>query len=283
MSVVDLGDQQVPIENMGGLANGDDRRDVSKLARSEQGRRAAAFATANILTSFLENGTPTAQAKAAEVIGEIANNLEGAPAMTQPAPVVAQPEPVPVLVETPTDYELPADLAALLDEPEEIPDDPEPVAAVEEVDDEFTDPQVVQLRKELEKERRKTEHERKLRVQTARKDWEAEADRVFRLGDVPLLTPEEIASIQADSHRGFLRDAKAIADRNKVIAQRFHQPAAPAPAVEARVQAETWGDPPAAGPVADATSVGQQDRLARARRSGNLSQILKAHMFPDQE
>jgi hypothetical protein len=285
VSVVDLGDQQVPIENMGGLTNGDDRRDVARLARSEQGKRAAAFATANILSSFLENGTPTAQAKAAEVIGEIANNLEGAPAMTQPAPALVQPEPepAPVVVEAPTDYELPADLAALLDEPDEIPDEPEAAAEVEEVDDEYTDPQVAQLRKELEKERRKTEHERRLRVQTARKDWEAEADRVFRLGDVPLLTAEELASIQADSHRGFLREAKELADRNKVIAQRFHQPAAPASPVEVRAQAETWGAPPAAGPVADATSVGQQERLAKARRSGNLSQILKAHMFPDQE
>lgn len=286
MSVVDLGDQKVPIESVGGLVNGDDRRDVAKLARSENGKRAAAFATANILSSFLENGTPSAQAKAAEVIGEIANNLEGAPAMTQPAPVVQEPEFVPEpVVETPTDYELPADLAALLDEPEEFEDDePEAVAEVEEPDDdEYADPQVAKLRKELEKERRKTEHERKLRVQTARRDWEAEADRVFRLGTVPLLTAEEIGSIQADSKRDFLRKAKALADRNKVIAQRFHQPAAPAPAVEPRAAAETWGTPPAGGPGADAGSIGQQERLAKARRSGNLASIFKAQLFPDQE
>lgn len=278
------------------LSNQDDGWSRNKILRSPTGRRAAAAATGNIISSFLENGTPSEMEKAAEVLAEISNEFGGDTPMSQaqpeiilPASVSSEPEPV---VETPTDYELPADLAALLDEPEEFEDDDEPepaVATVEEPDDdEYVDPQVAQLRRDLEKERRKTEHERKLRVQTARKDWEAEADRVFRLGDVPLLTPDELQSIKADSKRGFLRDAKALADRNKVIAQRFQPVAAPRvnkpdPEVVRAQEAARWGSPPNEGPTADAGSIGQQERLAKARRSGNLANIFKAQLFPEQE
>lgn len=291
MSSIDLGDQVVPVENTQRLRNGDDNRDVARLARSAQGKRAAAFATANLVSSFLENGTPAAQAKAAEVLQEIANDLEGAP-VTQPQPELVLPgrveapvEPEPVAV--PTDYELPADLEALLEEPEEFEyEEEQPVPVADEAavvdDDEYVDPQVLKLRRELEKERKRTEHERKLRVQTARKDWEAEAARVFALGTVPLLDNAELAGIKAESKREFMRQAKALADRNKAVAQRF-QPTAPAPVVVPREQtAEAWGEPPAAtSTAASADSVAQQQRLARARRSGNLSAIFKAQLFPD--
>lgn len=288
MSSIDLGDQVVPIENTQRLRNGDDNRDVARLARSARGKRAAQFATANILSSFLENGTPSAQAKAAEVLQEIAHDLEGAP-VTQPhpeavlpAPAHAEPAPEPVVAVT--DYELPADLEALLEEPEEFAYDDEPEPVADEVavdDDEYVDPQVAKLRRELERERKKTEHERKLRVQTARKDWEAEAARVFSLGAVPLLDTAELQSIKAESKREFMRQAKTLADRNKTVAQRFQPATAAAPAVPREQTAEVWGTPPAATSPASADSVAHQDRLAKARRSGNLSAIFKAQMFPD--
>jgi hypothetical protein len=203
--------------------------------------------------------------------------------VTQPeatAPVIEEPEPV-------TDYELPADLEALLDEPDEfeIEDEPDELAAAADQDDEdgYVDPEVVKLRRQVEKERRRAEHERKLRVQTARRDWEQEAARVFRLGDVALLDGDEIKGIKAESRREFLRQAKEIADRNKQIARRF-QPARPVERGRERPAAETWGAPPAAETVVpDTASEQQRVRLDRARRSGNLSNILKAHLFPDQE
>lgn len=284
MSTVDLGDQQVPVENIQRLRNGDDGRDVQRLIRSDKGKRAAAFMTGNLVQSFLTAGTPSQQAKAAEVLSEITTNLQGATTMGQPQPqeiilpATYTPEPEPA----PTDYEIPADLAALLDEPDDDfeADEPEPIAEVSDTPDgEYVDPEVLRLRAQLAKTQKQADHERKLRVQTARGGWETEAATVFRLGDVPLLEETEIKGIRADSKREFMRQARTLADRNKTVALRF-QPAG-APAAAAPPAAETWGAPPTAGPAVPMPSVGANPRLDRARRNGNLTEIMRARLYPE--
>jgi hypothetical protein len=211
----------------------------------------------------------------------------------EPEPAVEPgpgPEPEPI----PTDYQLPDEMVELLAEPDEPDDEPEPYEpAAYEAPDEYEDPQVTEMRRRAEAAERKAAHERELRVKASRKDWEAEARRVFRLGEVPLLTDDEIAGIRADSRKGFIREAKAVADRNKQVALRFApQPATPEPAAgtadeeqiradeRERVLAEMWGRPPGGGTPAPSNS-GQAERLARARRSGNLKDIMKARIFPD--
>lgn len=294
--------QRVPIVNTGPMKNGDDSRDVSRLARSAQGRRASAMATADLVASLGSTGTPMMRENAIRVLGEIELPQEAMVSETQmyvpvsaeqPAPpveAVVEPEPVPV----PTDYTLPDDLAELLDEPDEL-EEPEPVAEAEPyVDpDEYVDPEVAALRKQLADANKKAEHERKLRVQTARKDWEAEAIRVFALGDVPLLDQAELGGIKAESRKDFLRQAKAKADSNKLVFQRFNpaaiqtveEPQDIDALVEARaraLEAERWGNPAGGGaPSASADSVAQQQRLASARRRGNLADIIKARIYPE--
>lgn len=283
MSSIDVGDQKVPIVNVQPLRNGDDNRDVQRLARSAAGKRAAAVATGHLAYAFLSGGTQAQQEKAQEIIADVTRTLQGAEPMTQPAEIVLPasytPEPEPEAVAT--DYELPADLEALLDEPEDVYEDDEPdePAAVAD-DDEYVDPEVARLRKQLEKTQKKAEHERKLRVQTARKDWEAEAARVFRLGDTPLLDDTEIKQIRADSKRGFMVEARAIADRNKQVALRFQTPGRPA-APAAPTAAEVWGAPPGDGTSVPAERVGANPRLERARRNGNLTDIFRERIFGD--
>lgn len=267
------------------LANGDDSRQTRDLLRSPAGKRAAAFATGNLVASFLDNGTPSQQARAAEILTEISQTIQGDTPMAQPQelilPASYTPEPDPA----PTDYEIPPDLAALLDEPDDEPDEfendePEPAAeVVDNPDGEYEDPgaEVAKLRKQVQAAEKKAAHERNLRVQTARGGWEAEAATVFRLGDVALLEDAEIKAIKADSKRDFMRQARAIADRNKAVALRF-QPAAgvPRPAVP---PAQVWGAPPASGPAVPMPSVGANERR-QPRRPGNLVDLARTWIAP---
>jgi hypothetical protein len=99
---------------------------------------------------------------------------------------------------------------------------------------------------------------------------------VFRLGDVPLLDDQDLASIKADSKREFMRQAKALADQNKRVIIRV-APVQPSPQeVRTQEKVEEWGPPPAGTPPSDLPDNHHEARLAKARRSGNLGNIFGA-------
>lgn len=311
--VIDLGDQKVPVETIpssmyaaggGGsvdgkrIATSNDRVDVQRLAKGEHGRTAAALAAGNIISSFIAHPTGGAQTveNAERVMGEIVESLDGSQIGETHLPagpelpysrtdsglfVVEEPEAAPM----PTDYELP-DAYAFLNEPDEpeADDDLElpPAAAIEQVEldeDDLADPRIRQLHEQAKAAEKSAAHERGLRLKASRPQWEQEAERVFRLGDIPLLDADDLRSIKADSHRDFLRQAKVIADRNKKAALRF-APASPAPVQRApeiisRDKQEMWGQPPAGQPPADLADNKREARMAKARQSGRLSDVIR--------
>jgi hypothetical protein len=292
-----MGDQVVPIQAQSQNLNPDDRKDIQRLKRSEAGKRASAVATAEMLSSLMDspNLTPQTRENALRVLNELTPQLEEVtgqvsepeivvPAGYQQQEVVQEEEPVSF------DYELPADVAALLEDDEPEDEEEETFLPAAEEDDELTlaededDPRVAQLQAQLAKERKRTEHERKLRVQSSSKTWAAEARKVFNGGPVELLSDDEIDGIKADSKKDFFRKAKALADHNRKIAERFAPRAAAAPdaeqiRAEERARAEAaWGKPANAGVSAPASRE-QQDALQRARRTGRLENSLKAMIY----
>lgn len=292
--------QHIPVPVQGAGFTSDDRQQVRQLVTSPAGRTAAAIAAGNILTSFLGDGVTSAGAaeNAAAVIGELGEQLQGgdlAPNRIGPAPVVRTDsglhvvqQPVEEEHEMPTDYTLPPELDYLneVEEPEPIAFDDEPemepvVQATPELEfdeDDLLDPRIAALVAERDKLKKQAAHERQVRVKTTRPTWEQEARQVFKLGDVPLLDADDLASIKADSKREFMRQAKALADRNKRIIVRV-APQAPQrrpEEVRAEQKAEEWGPPPASMPPSDVTRNDHEARLAKARRSGNLGNIFSA-------
>lgn len=279
-----MGDQVVPVEPLPrGAVNSDDRRDISRLARSEEGKRVALMAVGDLVSDFIGHGGQQTRDNVARILSEVEEQLPGE------AQTPAQPQTG--FASAPADdYDIPPDVAALLDEPDEEDEEEDlpPAAVVEEEDDEdqvdysdgeYVDPEIRKLQARLAKSEKRAEHEHKLRVQASASKWEDEAKRVFRLGPLELLSDEELKSITATSRKDFLRQAKSIADRNRSVAERFgatFQPT-PAPAVDTRRQ--DWGTPPAGAPSAQPESIDKQERLARARRSGNLTGIIKAHLY----
>lgn len=219
--------------------------------------------------------------------GEDVTLETGATVSTVEAEAPAAEAPAPEAEPAVVGYDLPEDLADMLDEPDEY-DEPtaEPEVEAEAEPDEYVDPQVAKLQRQLAAERKRAEHERKLRVQSSSKNWEAEARKVFNK-NLELLTDSDLASIKADSHRGYFAQAKEIADRNLAVAKRFAVAAAPdtdaARAAQAQADADRWGPPVVGDPSAPAESVGYQQRLEKARRSGRLENILRVQMFPDKE
>ena len=314
--VIDLGDQQVPVEPIpssmyaaGGsvaspdgrrIATSNDRVDAQRLARSENGRTAAALAAGNLVMSFVDHPVGGAQTmeNAERVMGELRESLDGseigeailpaAPASpvsrTESGLVVVQEPQQPT--EIPTDYELPPEYAFLneTDEPADDEDDElEPAAAPAEPEpdaleldeDDLLDPRIKALAEENARLQKKARHEQQLRVKTTRPTWEQEASRVFRLGDVPLLDADDFATIKADSKREFLRQAKVIADRNKRAVLRFAPAQRSESDIRREVKAEVWGAPPAGTPPSDVQTNDYEARLARARRTGKLANSLK--------
>lgn len=308
MADINVDGQIVPVVPVN--FSGDDRRDATRVAKSEAGKRASALATADIVSSFIGRGGGSAQTQrnALAVLDELTPQLEevtGYVTETEiilPTGVTAEAELEPELElepQTPSlTYELPADVAALIaddDEPElsfdeddEDDEDLTPAASFDLSVDEDDDPAVVQLKQQLAKEQKRTAHERKLRVKSARKGWEEEAKRVFNASGIELVSDAELAQINADSRKGFFRAVKLKADANKAVAERFApRPVGDEAAAREQIRAEErarleqmWGQPAGTGAAVPAESVEQVQRLARARRTGNLSEILKARMFP---
>jgi hypothetical protein len=288
MSTIEVDGQRVPIDPKPRFDQ-NDNWSKSQVLRTDEAKRAAAIATGEMVQDMVEhtNSRVTAE-NGARILEELTEGLgvAGPAQVVLPASVTVEPELE--VAEVPSlDYELPDSIAEMLGEPDdpviedelEDDDEPEPTPAPTD-DDEYVDPEVAKLRKKVEAAERRAEHERQLRVQSSRKGWEDEARRVFQINGTPLLSDDELAAIDADSHKGFLREAKAIADRNKQIAQRFVTQ--PVPERRDPVQdPEVWGTPTVGDQTASVESVDQQRRLQSARRTGRLSEVLKAHMYPN--
>lgn len=173
-------------------------------------------------------------------------------------------EPAPALLPADEDYDL------FTDEPDE-PDEAAYTIPVTDLDED-------ELRARLAKAEKRADFEREQRVKSSRKTWAQEAQEHF-----PYSEPE---TIQADSRRSFLEQAKA---KDQV----FRKQAAPLLArleadreaireeerTAARAETATaWGSPTtgtASGPVDEAQT---DQRLGDARRRRNLKDSVTALM-----
>lgn len=280
--------QRVPVPAQGAGFSGDDRAQVGALARSEAGRTAGAVAAGNLMTSFLGDGATSAgtQEKAAEVITALGETLQSTEYAPEPIGPVQTTESGLAVVQAPepaTDYALPDDLSWLNDDDEDIDDEPVNIVTGQPAEPEFddaeleADPRIAKLLAERKQAEKKAEQEKKLRLKSSRPQWEAEAERVFQINGIKLLSEQDIKGIRAESHRDFLKQAKAKADERK---QWLEQSGAlvnrqPAPEIVQREKQEQWGPPPAGVPPASSSDNNLETRLAKARRSGKLSNSIK--------
>lgn len=182
-------------------------------------------------------------------------------------------EPVVPLVEFP---EIPVELRELLDDDDD--DFANVPADTDSTDDEplVYEDELAKLRRENAKLAKKAAFADDQRQKAQIDKWTKEAEKFF-----PLSTP---STITADSRRGFLRAAEAQhnAVKNNPVTARYHEQAvaqAKAEAerilAEARAQAEgAWGRPTAGPGLVPVQEAVDQDALAKARRSGNLADVI---------
>lgn len=183
-------------------------------------------------------------------------------------------------VEYPTfDIELPADLAALIDE-----EDPSDFEVTEDELDELSAEHEDTSREVLARMRaaeKRAEHLERLRVQEARKNWNEEAAKYFPLAE-PFL--EEIT---ATSKRGYMRTAREVHEKMKpkfeqAVAQykQANDQAKTKAEEEAKEEAKKqWGQ---AGPShespSEATTTLQSTRERRGKME--LSDTIRGMIFP---
>lgn len=189
-----------------------------------------------------------------------------------PAPETAQPH----YEEPPPGFSLgepePEWLTELLeDDPVDIDDEPPPSAAVvaePAEDDEYVDPEVAALRRQLAAERKRAEHYEKQHAKSSQKAWAKEAEKYYPLADT--------TSITATSRRAFMREAKAQHERLKPQFARFQE------AEKARLRAEAaeqWGAPVQGGQIPSAAA-DLDARVAAARKTGSLAKVFKEMLLP---
>lgn len=306
----------------------EEQRVAADYARSPEGKNAGGLVAMGMLGELAQRGaTPQVREAAATLMAEggvgaemIPGTPEATAALTGPATGAAGGIGMPFLTESPSPAVAPDPdslvPAAFPDAPEvvmsaptpswdelDLGDDDEPTQARAEADEEFDededfgDPDA--LRRKLAKERKRREHAERERAKALQGKWVEEAVHVFG----GFVSDEELAGIEATSRRDYLRQAKAIAERNRAVLQRFGvQPGqAPAPAAPAappaseteaqmreRIRAEerarleqAWGRP-MVSPGAPAIAPADPDRqkaVAAARRTGNLEKLMRANLF----
>lgn len=178
--------------------------------------------------------------------------------------------------------QLPEDLAGELDEPdfeEEAEREYEARQDEEDYEQGYEDPD---LHKRLLAAEKKAQHYEQLRAKEASKSWRAEATKYFPLAE------HSFGEIKATSRRGFLREAKRIHDTTFSYLkphldklQEATEAAKAAATAEAREDAErAWGRPTTGGSEVPSMTAEQEKRIARARRSGDFSDVVKAMVFP---
>jgi hypothetical protein len=176
-----------------------------------------------------------------------------------------------------TPEELPEHIRQLLE------DDDEPVMeAIETVeDDEFAYEEQEdedKLRRELDKTRKQLEHEKGLRLKSARPKWEKEAGKFFPHSSVDV--------DQFESRRAFLRAASADHERIKIRLEPVLQAERMKLDEErARIREEekakleaAWGRPTV--DTTPSAAVERERRIQRASERGSLADQIKAKYFP---
>lgn len=168
----------------------------------------------------------------------------------------------------------------LLTEPDEEPDPyvytPEPV----QQSDEYEDPELRAVKEQLARANAQIEHERQLRAQNEAKRWAEEAERRFPLADV--------STIQAQSRRSFLREAKASHERYEQKLgpyleklDNLREEVITEARQEGRQQAEAaWGRPTSAPQTPTVTAAETEVTLDRKNYKNPLD-LIRARMAHD--
>lgn len=175
---------------------------------------------------------------------------------------------------------LPDELASELEEEPDFRFEEEEL----EVDpDDEIDPEVAKQLRKLEKER---DHYKQLRLREGAKTWSQEATKFFPLSE-PFLS-----TIKADSRRAYLKEAKSYHEALKpVVEEKVLKPARAAMEAERVKMREeekeaarkTWGQgapPPSGETQTPSEQAAIQERVTKARRTGEFSDIVKAMIFP---
>jgi hypothetical protein len=168
-----------------------------------------------------------------------------------------------------------AGIEDILGTEEETTDEVEEAPAYEETD-EYEDDST----RELKKLQKQLAWEREQRIKLASKNWVAEAKRRFPLSD-----PE---SLQADSRRAMLREAKSQHERTaKLVKPLLEQLKQQAKAESEQDQADTrqaevnaWGRPSSGPPVPAMESVAANEQLDRRKHRTHL-EMTRARMKHD--
>lgn len=168
-----------------------------------------------------------------------------------------------------------------LDGPDDEPDD-EPIVnyTTAEVDDEFEDPAVRELKQRLVRAEAQLQHEKGLRAQNNLKSWREEAGRRFPLADVD--------EIDATSRRSVLRKAKEQHERyerklgpvlerldtlrDEVISEARQEVREKA--------AQSWGAP-TTGPSAPTMTASEGESMLDPRKYKNPQELLAARFKHD--
>lgn len=182
------------------------------------------------------------------------------------------------------DVEIPADIAALLEE-----DDTDLSVTEEELDalSEETGNEEVprEILARLRAAEKRSEHLEKLRVNESRKNWSEEAERIFPLA-APFLT-----EINATSRRGFLRTARDLHVRMvPLVEDKVLKPAREAieterqkAALEGKETARAaWGQAPTSDEAPSEARVTLEATRARRRR-GEFSDTVREMLYPKKE
>lgn len=180
------------------------------------------------------------------------------------------------------EVELPEDLIRELDEPEfveeETPDEDEP--DFEDYGEGDADPAVLKRLRQAEK---KAEYYENLRAEDSKRKWKDEAKKFFPLSEYAL------DDIQATSRRGYLKQAQAahqsVLPHLKPYIEQMQttlESEKEKARAEAREEAEkAWGRPATGDNAAsDAEAHREQVEKARRRPGGELSDVIRAMMFP---
>lgn len=219
--------------------------------------------------------TPEQEA-AAGLLDDLGAETEAEIAMPSVPPLIprqqAAPEAPAVDADEVPDFtldpDIPDEIADLLAEPDDDPDDgyaPEVEAAAPD-QDEYEDPEAARLRQENVRLKKRADHLERENLKRQRGKWETEAEKVFPLAAV--------SEIQATTRKDFLRKAQALHEAAKPQVERFLQSKQAEMAAEAKA---AWGRPVSQGQVPNKAAAASAEIDHQTRR-GSLSGTIRAMM-----
>lgn len=176
------------------------------------------------------------------------------------------------------DPELPEGLAEELDEPD-LDEDEDPAGLDEDYEGySEADQEIV---KRLHAAEKKAAYYEDLRLKDSKKLWTAEAKKFFPLSEFAL------PSIEATSRRAFLKQARAAHETVKPLVKRYLDAAHTSMesereqmrSEEREKAAKSWGRP-SVGSEVPANAAEDVRQIERARARGDLSDVIRAMVFP---